>query len=223
MLGSRLMSASFVTKVDYKGSVTKEVDSASDWDSSGEALDVLSVASVGDLVVIAFSFDFSTSSFSWGGMTFTNILNGTLSASPGYYVGYRVIQSGDANPYVTGASGRWQGLSVVASVFGEISVSEAEVNDAVGISGSGMPNPPSLNADAGLWVSVGHIDDTAVTDWAAPTNYELAAYAASTASGSSGVSSTAIAYRIESLSSDDPSAFGGSGDDSWHAETIAFT
>ena len=219
MLGSRLMSSTS-PYVEYKGSVTKEVDSASDWDSSGEALDVLSVASVGDLVVIAFSFDFNTSSFTWNGMSFTDIRDGTAQISPGYYIGYRFVQSGDTNPYISVATDRFAGLSVVASVFRGVSTYES-ANDNNG--STGMPDPPALNPDdAELFVVTGHIDDDEVTDWVAPTNYELAAYAASTASGSSGVSSTAIAYRIESLSSDNPSAFGGSGNDNWHAETIAF-
>lgn len=220
MLGSHLMSAS-TGELSYKGSVTKEELSANGWDSPAEALDVLSIASVGDLVVIAFSFVANTSSFSWNGMSFIDIYDGTASKDPGYYIGYRFVQSGDTNPYISGATSRFDGLSVVASVFGSVSAFENKAN-ASGI--NSPPNSPLLRASNGeLWVLTAHAKEPEDTDWSAPTNYTLAA-SASIASVFGSDSSTAIAYRIESLSSDDPSAFGGTGDpDSWYATTIAFS
>jgi DMSO/TMAO reductase YedYZ molybdopterin-dependent catalytic subunit len=110
MLGSYLKAASGPRPVEYVGSVTKTANSSSGWDTPAEALDVLGVASEGDLVVIAFSFeDGDDSSWSWVGMSFTPIFDGTGVKDPGYYVGYKVVESGDSNPYVSGVGvGKWE-------------------------------------------------------------------------------------------------------------------
>jgi hypothetical protein len=218
LLSHALKTANRVPQIQYVGSVTKTGFSSTSWDTSGEALDVLSVATTGDLVVIAFSFSNSSdNSWSWAGMSFTAALNQTGSEGPGAYVGYRFIQAGDANPYVTGVSG-WEGLSVVASVFRNVN---SFVSTSATASSSGLPNPPSLTASGKLWVITGHLKDVDITNWAAPSDYILTTYA--TRGGSSSEkSSTVIAYRIENLSSDDPAAFTGSGSDNWRATTSAF-
>jgi hypothetical protein len=151
-------------------------------------------------------------------MNFTQILNATNNENPGAYVGYRFVQSGDANPYVSGVGENWEELSVVASVFRNAS---SFSGGATAAGSSGMPDPPSLTTTGALWVITGHLDDDddIVTDWAAPANYTLAAFETS---GTTSGSSTAIAYRIETLSSDNPGAFTGSGNDQWRATTSAY-
>ena len=205
--------------IQYIGSVTKNAANVGDWDTSGEALDVLSLAQTGDLVVIAFSFDSSPDDeWNWVGTTFTEIQDETSGSGPGAYSGYRFIQAGDQNPYIDIAGTTdWKGLSVVASVFRNVE-SYVSASFASGI--SGLPNPPSLTANGKLWVVVGHLDDDQVTDWGAPENYTLAD--SEIGVGGTEVSSTAIAYRIEDLASDNPKAFTGTGSDSYRATTIAF-
>lgn len=219
MLWQKLLGTSAVaTPIQYIGSVRKNSSDESGWDSSGEALNVLSIADLGDLVVIAFTFDESPDPiFLWGGMAFTAINDQTGSNSPGAYVGYRFVQSGDANPYVTSVeSGGWQGLSIVASVF------RNATGYVAGMSGSGSsgdPNPPLLTATGTLGVITGHLKDDVVTDWGAPSGYTIASYEDESGTNQS---STVIAYRIGLFTSQDPAAFTGSGSDEWRATTIAF-
>lgn len=204
--------------VEYIGSVTKAGNDGRSWDTSGEALDVLSIAQTGDLVVIAFSFAIDAdSTWSWVGMDFTSVYDVTSATNPGAYVGRRIVQAGDSNPYVSGVSGNWGSLSIVASVFRGVTNYE---NRSTSVGFTGLPNPPSLTANGKLWIATGHLDDDAVTNWTAPTNYTLADYAVGTGENRS---STVVAYRIESLSSDNPDAFGGSGTDNWRAVTLAFS
>jgi hypothetical protein len=209
---------------EYVGSVTMEVDDHDDWNSSGEALDVLSIAETGDLVVIALSFAVAQEpSWSWQGMAFTDVLDLTNDNNPGAYVGYRIVDAGDANPYLSGLSGLdWRALTVVASVFR--GPSALVDSDGTAAGSSGMPNPASLTASAGLWVATGHLKDgdlPSESGWSAPADYTLADTAAH-ALGSGNWSSTAVAYRIAALSSDDPAAFGGSSSTDWAATTLAF-
>jgi len=221
MLCQKLLGANAGNTVQYIGSVTKTASDERGWDSSEEALNVLSIAQTGDLVVIAFSFaSDADSSWSWQGMSFTAISNQTGSENPGAYVGYRFIQSGDANPYVINVSGdAWRALSIVASVFRNVSGYVAAASDSLD-TGSGDPNPPSLTATGILGVITGHIEDEFVDDWGAPSGYTLASYAA--VSPVFSASSTVVAYKTGSFTSQDPAAFTGSGSDSWRATTIAF-
>jgi len=205
--------------VEYIGSVTKSADDAQNWDAAEESLDILSIAETGDLVVIAFSFDGpADGTFSWNGMPFTPIYSQTSATTPGRYVGFRRVQADDENPFVSDVTaGTWADLSIVASVFrNAFSLSGNEIATST----TGMPNPPALTANGRLWVITGHLDDDVVTDWVAPANYTLADYEVN--GSSNAASSTAIAYRIEDLTSDDPEAFTGSGDDTWAATTLAF-
>lgn len=204
--------------IEYIGSVTKSAADENGWDSSGEALDVLSIARDGDLVVIAFSFDSSSdSTWSWVGMTFSAIDDRTGSTNPGSYVGYRFIQPGDSNPYVSGVtSGSWDDLSIVAAVFrGVSSISSS----ASATSSTNVPNPPLLTAAGLLWIATGHIGQY-VSITGAPTNYSIAG---SIRSGDVvNGSSTAIAYRIATLSSDNPGNFTVSFSGPWAATTSAY-
>jgi hypothetical protein len=148
-------------------------------------------------------------------MSFSEIYNSTSSQNPGSFVGYRFVQAGDANPYHNLDDEYWEGLSVVASVFRGVS---GFVNSAVAFGSIGMPNPPSLTASGGLWISTGHLDDDSVT-MTAPSGWELSG--AEDYSGSPS-SSTAIAYKIAEQTSDNPGGFGGGGNDDWRAVTAVF-
>lgn len=225
MLWTRLKGATAVAEAPaYIGSVTKSGDpqTVGDWDSAGEALDVLSVAQTGDLVVIAFTFRSNGDpGFTWAGMSFTAVLDATDAVNPGAYVGYRFVEAGDANPYVTGLSTtRWDDLSVVASVFRGITTYR---NGSSSSGVSGLPNPPSVtNFDPprALRVITGHVDDDLVTDFGAPANYTLADSAASGIAGSA--SSTVVAYRFVDTTNDNPDAFTGTGSDEWRATHLLF-
>lgn len=205
-------------RVQYVGSVSNTYPDGSFWNTSGEALDVLSIANEGDLVVIALTYDFSNTVWLWSGMNFIDLVEETGSATFGRYVGYRVVESGDANPYISDLGvGDWISLSVVASVFRNApSYSGGTVTGG----SSGMPNPPVSSGNYTLSVCTGHLDDDAVPvtrgdDWV------LADSAAITTGASQG-STTMIGYKLTPGTDPDPAAFLGSGSDDWRATTLRF-
>lgn len=206
--------------VGYVGYVTKEVSDATGFDTSGEALDVLSVASVGDLVVIAFALaNAPDNTWSWNGMSFTSIFDNTDQNNPGNYVGYRIVEEGDSNPYITGVtSGSWDGLTVMAAVFRNATT----LSGSAQASGSGLPDPPSLTADGTLYVCVGHTDND-YPSWTAPANYTLVGW--NLIDTGSGDSSTMMAFRLaDLLTTDDPASFGGgSSSSTYRSATLAFS
>lgn len=211
MLADKLRAASLTKPPIFVGSVTKTAATASGWDTAGESLDVMSIAEIGDLVVISFAFDTNNDDiFTWNGMVFTNTYNGTGSSTRGGYVGYRFVEAGDSNPYVTGAT--WSGLSITASVFRNVG---PRIDGNLGLGSFGMPSTPSISGTGRLRVYSAIIDGASVSDWAAPPNYTLAA--TSSYLVSSVASSTATAYRIQFLTSDSPTGFTGtvSGADGW--------
>jgi len=199
-----------------KGFVTKAVDEGPDWDSNN-VLDVLSIADEGDLVVIAFSVDNSTTSWSWEGMPFTAIQNLTNQSSPGTYVGYRIVQAGDSNPYLSSASGLSGGLTAIAAIF-KPTYTTFE-NSAYSNGGSSSLDPPSVTATADLWIITGHLDDDKNSTFTAPSGYELLG----TAGSSSFNTGTCICYKEESLTSENPGAITSSSSDGWYAVTAAFS
>jgi len=191
------------------------------WDAPGEGPDVLSLASVGDLVVIAFSFDLfalAPVNWSWGGMAISEIANLTNLDNPGTFVGYRIVQPGDTNPYLVGVGGSFFGLSVVVSVFRNAA---SFVSSSVSSGSSGMPNPASVASAGSLWLATAHFDATTLftLNVIAPTNYTLAIVQG--AGGGNG-SGSAISYRIEGLSSEDPAAYTGNVNKPWRSITAAF-
>jgi hypothetical protein len=209
--------------IEHIGSIVFSPDptDARGWDAPGEGPDVLSLASVGDLVVVAFSFDLFTlapATWSWGGMAIVDIANLTNLDNPGTYVGYRIVQPGDTNPYLVGAGGSFYALSAVVSVFRN---AESFVSSSVAAGSSGMPNPPSVASAGNLWVATAHFDATTLfsASVVAPTNYILAGVKG--ASGGNG-SGTAIAYRIEELPNEDPAAYTGNVNKPWRSITAAF-
>ena len=205
------------SSVEYIGYATNSWANGGSWTSSNP-LDVLSVAEVGDLVVVAIMFDAAEdNTWSWGGMNINEIYDGTNDRQPGAYVGYKIVEATDQNPYISGVSTGWDPVVAIASVFRGIS---SFVNYGLSSGISAMPNPPALTANGDLWVITGHLDDDLVS-MTAPANYTLSA--SETVGSSNDGGSLAIAYRIETLTSDDPAVFGGGGTDDWKATTITFS
>lgn len=205
--------------ITYRGAVTASLPNVDlgGWSSGANTIDVLSLAAVGDLVVIALTFDeYPDAAWSWGGMAFTSLSDATSAVSPGSYCGYAFVQAGDSNPYPTDVI-EWRGLSVVAAVFSNVT---QELGHAVATGLSGNPNPPSVTAAGDLWIATGHLDDDGITVCTAPGGYTIAAFAQRTASYTS---STMLAYNIASASAENPSTFVTDGDDAWAATTIAFS
>lgn len=192
------------------------------WSASGDAVDVLSVATTGDLVVMAFAFGGSPDgTWSWQGMTFTDVFN-TTSGESGFnkygYVGYRVIEAGDANPYISGLSiGAWADLSIVAAVFRGLSYSDG--GSAMGE--DAMPNPPLLTAAGNMTIAAGMTVRETGGVWSAPSGYTLGAY--QTNSAGTTQTGAGIAYRKGLVSSENPGAFSGTGTTPrhWMGVTIA--
>lgn len=198
------------------------------WDSSNR-LDVLSKASVGDLVVIAVSADNydGRGPIEWGGMSFTTIIDRTDQASPVTYVGYRIVQSGDTNPYLSGGDfvSDSSYISVVAAIFGQAEGFTTYVNSGYSSGSSSNLDPPSVTAIAGLWIITGHVDDDYNVTFTPPSGYIMLGTA--TTPDSSVTSSTGIAYKIESLTSENPGIMSyttsATAGDSWYATTVAFS
>lgn len=210
--------------ITYVGSITDSPGEAGNFNSSGEALDVLSIASTGDLVVIAMTLGGAgDASAVWEGMAFTSLSDNMDNSAAGNYLGYRVVQGGDSNPYINTSTGpgtdKWDGLSVAASVFslGGASLTGATATEASG--SSSAPNPPNLTGTGNLWIASGHTEALAASGITAPTDYTLAT---SVQNSSSRDSTTAIAYRIASLTDQNPAAFGSGGSDDWRAVTARF-
>lgn len=199
-----------------KGFVTKAERDGGDW-NSGNVLDVLSIADEGDLVVIAFSVDDSTTSWSWQGMAFTAIHDLTDQASPGTYVGYRVVQAGDSNPYLDGNTDDLVKLTAIAAVFNPVYTTFENSGFSNG-SGTSL-DPPSVTATADLWIITGHLDDISNSTFTAPSGYELIGTAGDLSVGSG----TCICYKEESLTSENPGAITSSTSDAWYAVTAAFS
>jgi len=199
------------------GFVAKAVANGSSWNSSS-VLDVLSIAAEGDLVVIAFSADGSGTSWSWQGMSFTAIENLTNQASPGTYVGYRIVQAGDSNPYLGGsAPDDLKNLTAIAAVF-QPTYTTFENSGYSNGSGASL-DPPSVTATADLWIITGHLDDDPNATFTMPSGYTLIG----AAGDPSVTSSTCIGYKKESLTSENPGAITASASDAWYAVTAAFS
>jgi len=215
--------------IEYVGSVSKTSDYVSGFDSSAEALDVLSLASPGDLVVIGMTATLGGTPFAepwfWAGMDFTAIYDEMYDSDPSAYFGYRFVQSGDSNPYIDYPSipdVRWNSLNVIASVFS--GVSSFVASSRRGGSSSGVPNPRLLTANGDLWIATAHTEDDGFIVDTPPTGYTLAA--ATDENGSGSYATMATAYKIETLSSDDPSAFSsseGTLNDGWKSFLAAFS
>jgi len=205
--------------LEYIGSVTKAADDVGDFNTPAEAIDVLSVASVNDLVVIAFSFDDSgRPSFTWSGMDFTEIYYSGTGENTGYYVGYHKVQSGDANPYIGDiGSFNFYGLSIVAAVFS----GRSTLKGSASATGTGAnADPPNLTQSGSLWVATAHADGVDTSASAPPSGFTMAGTVGANHVGDR--SMTAIAYKIENQSSDNPDTFTHDIAANWFASTLAF-
>ena len=205
---------------EYIGSVSDPQDPGSSYklSSGGGGLDVFGISgvAVGDLVVIAFSFDHrSNTNYAyrqWAGMTITETQAGVGNTNPGFYLAYGFVQSGDTNPYLTSTSANyWKGMSAMASVFRGVTTLD-ESSWTTG--SSGMPNTPTLGAGSRLYVRAGHLDDDVITSCSAPSGHNLANFA--TGIMGSYKSSTMIAYSFGGPTTG--GQFGGNGSD-YHAGT----
>lgn len=197
-----------------------------DWSSASDPIDVLSVADVGDLVVLAVSADTSFYSPIFNGMSFTAVKNTfDISNFPSVYVGYRVVQAGDSNPYLGNDSGLVVGrrVSAVAAVIPGASV---YVDFSEGSGNSSSLNPGSLTATASYWVFTAHVDDDVGVVFTPPSGYSMLGTATDDPP-LSGRSSTGIALKVASLTSETPgdmtyTTTDVAGDD-WNAVLLAFT
>lgn len=224
MLADKLRSASLTRTPFFVGAVTKTAANGLSWDTPAEALDVMSLAEVGDLVVISFAFDnLSDNTFTWNGMTFTSTQNNTGSSNRRGYVGYRFVQAGDTNPYVTNVGSNWSGLSITASIFRNVGpfVTSATFSGATG--NTTLPSLARIDATGSVRIYCGVVDGATVSDWGAPPNYTLAtsvSYSVSTTK-----STTATCFRIQNLATDSPTPFTGTMDvasDGWFSSGLLF-
>jgi hypothetical protein len=202
------------------GAVTASYLNIQAFDSPAEALDVLSIAEVGDLVVFACTADSGAymGNISVVGMPMTVIFDDSPSSAPSSFSGFRVVEAGDTNPYLSGVAQYMNATSVVAAVFrevvGTIGASSSQSSTA------GMPAPPSLTSTDLLRVIIGHLDDDPIA-MTAPAGWTLAGTASSDP-GTSNYSATAIAYLFDGTGTLSPSSFGGPGNDAWRASHTAF-
>ena len=211
---------------EYIGSVTKSAAYDFYWDQN-EPANVLSVAQTGDLVVMAITAarNFSGEPFQFGGMPFQNSFDylywdDLIHAQ----IGYRVVQSGDSNPYITFPSDLARGISAVFSVFrGPIGITDG-VNPTHSSSSQGSnPNPPSWQSNgtqSSMHIVTAHGSADADTFSATPSGYTLAAQ--KTQSQQNDLTSTALAYKIEFDNFEDPSAWTWNGSGRHVAFTAGF-
>jgi len=175
----------------------------------------VSGAEAGDLIVIALSFEVNADSvWSWTGIAFTDIYDGTGTEDPGSYVGYAVWDGTTTSINLTGVGGNWNRQTVVVAVFRNV---DTLANSASATGGSGQPDGPDVSGSGRLYVVTGHQDLTSETAPTAPSGWTLAGARNSTGANTS---ATGIAYNIDGLS--DPGAFGGASG-AWVAVTALFS
>ena len=215
MIGSGYIPAGGGGGITFVGSITKEVFAGTNFNTPAESIDVLSVASVGDLVVLSLTAATNTNNATtFGGMPMATIRDDHLSSVPASFLGYRIVQAGDSNPYLSSNTGfyRFLRLGIIAAVFrgasGVVGASEVANNS------SGMPDPPSATSNDSLRVIVGHLKASNVT-MTAPAGFNL--------SGAAGTTSSAIAYQIDNFGTVNPAAFGGGGSADWRSEHVTFS
>lgn len=196
VLYGSLIGGNTIIPPELIGGVGAGYNNGSSFDSNN-ALDVLQYASVGDLVVISVSGRAGSSAgWSWGGMSFTPIIDGMTSNDPSYYVGYKFVEEGDANPYLISHNGTV--LSVTATVFRGLSSFVGNTTYA-----QGNPPPiPELTASAGLWVvASGRWAETTLPP--TPSGYSIGASYIYNGQYSNDATSLQ-SYKIESLSGETP-------------------
>jgi hypothetical protein len=182
--------------IEFIGGVSFSADRSSSFSSTSN-LNILGTAEVGDLVIISISGRINgNDTWSWVGMNFTDIVRGAGS-DPFYYVGYKIIELGDTNPYVTGAD--WIAFAVTATVFRQASVFDA----ATSIDTTFPINPPSLTSSSRLWMVIGG-KYASVSLLSTPPSYTLGASKVQNGNSANDATSSQF-YKIEDLDSDSPS------------------
>jgi uncharacterized protein YlzI (FlbEa/FlbD family) len=171
-----------------------------------------------DIVIVASYRDDSTTTLPTG---YTAGQQGT-SNSVNYRWAYKRMGA-TPDTTITGMSGT--SVIHIAMVFrGVDSTTALDVTSpTVATNTVGMPNPPSITTvtNNSMIVALGYLDDDVIASAVtAPTNYTLAR---AEQYGSSGAGGTVMgAYRLTTtFGAQDPGVFGGGGDDSWVAATIA--
>lgn len=204
--------------VVFKGAVTDTNASS----INNITLDLSGTVSTGDLVYIAISSDSTLdgTAVTISGMTTVQPQQYSTS-SPGFVIAYGFFQSGDSTTITfSTASNNGNNLTAIAAVFGNVTAFQ----NTTGQFGTyGTPNPPSLAAGSAteLLIISGHQDDDNYT-MTSPSGYTMAA---SLGYGSSGnATTTGVGYKITNVNvTENPSSFGGSGDDRWFAFTLRFS
>lgn len=198
--------------IEYIGGVGFDADRSSSFSSTSN-LNILGTAGVGDLVIISISGRANgNDTWSWVGMDFTDIVRGAGS-DPFYYVGYKIVESGDTNPYVTGAD--WVAFTVTATVFRQASVFDAGTS----VDTTYPINPPSLTSSSRLWMVIGGKYAT-TSLLSTPPSYTLGVSQVRSGQYASDATSSQF-YKIEDLDSDSPS-FPATESSGW-AMTLSFS
>jgi len=195
-------------EITYVGSVTKQCQAKTNWDSSAEAPDVVGTGSVGDLVYVEVATDLRTfdTSTVFSGMSFTQ-LDRKDGSNPDVYTGYGFITPSSVNPYLSSSvNSGIGGISAVFSIFsftGDVDLiakaadytqSEGDATNAGAV--------PSADPSGSTWylaICSTSVDNTVSNAndviQSAPSGYTLAAQINSALSGSSDAA-TAVAYKI---------------------------
>lgn len=178
---------------------------------TGSSINLPSGMQEGDFVIVATSSDGSTPATPTG---YTLGQSGNTN-SVGYMWAYKVM---GATPDTT-ATGLTSNSTTThaAFVFRNIASVSSFATAATAI--SGMPNSPSIFVSQNnLVIAIGFLDDDNIAaSVTAPSTHALAASSQASSLGASVMASYKIAA---TTGTEDPAAFGGSGDDSWVATTV---
>lgn len=170
-----------------------------------------------DIVIIASMSDGTAQNLpntSW-----IDIQNGTIN-SVNYRWSYKRMGS---TPDTTATNLSSSSVAIAFAFRGVATTAQFDVTTpSVATNTAGMPNPPSITTvtNNAMVVVVGFLDDDIITA-TAPTGFTLARSANYGSAGSGGT--VMAAYRVKSpAGTEDAGVFGGGGDDSWVAGTLAF-
>jgi len=188
-------------------------------DVSGETF------SSGDQIVVFAGSDSSDSTDSSvsddGSNSYTN-LQSSSSTDPGLNLWVATLDGTETTVTVTTTTSgpNWSGAAVI--LRGYNSIVGGDVTTTLG-GGGGMPNPPAGTAEAGDDVLViGALEDDVTDPITAPAGYTMLGFGNLGSSGS-GCDIMAAIRATVSAGSENPSAFGGGGDDGWAAATLILT
>ena len=188
-------------------------------DVSGETF------SSGDQIVVFAGSDSSDSTDSSvsddGSNSYTN-LQSSSSTDPGLNLWVATLDGTETTVTVTTTTSgpNWSGAAVI--LRGYNSIVGGDVTTTLG-GGGGMPDPPAGTAEASDDVLViGALEDDVTDPITAPAGYTMLGFGNLGSSGS-GCDIMAAIRATVSAGSENPSAFGGGGDDGWAAATLILT